>query len=186
MLSHQVQCNWLTENVDMDEGDDESVEAPPFSPISVTDMDDINFGGAESASEVSEGDKSDNLDDEDDDIDGGLHEHSGTSTIATTSSTVATTSSNAPATSVYNSHVCNGYKIPIDNFDRNIRASYQRIDRTTESFHCVHLYAALDRIDFSGLSDTVPTEAQVDLNCLLPTEAEISTAEEHFAILIER
>lgn len=85
MLSHQVQCNWLKENVDIDEGDDESVEAPPFSPISVTDMDDINFGGAESASEVSEGDKSDNLDDEDDDIDGGLHKHSGTSTIATTS-----------------------------------------------------------------------------------------------------
>lgn len=59
-----------------------------------------------------------NLDDEDDDIDGGLHEHSGTSTIPTTSSLM-----------------CNGYKIPMGDFDRNIRVSYHRNIRTCINTH---------------------------------------------------
>ena len=186
MTTDQLQCSCLMDSEDIDEGDDESVEAPPFSPLSVVDIDDLNLGGTDSGSEVSEGDKSDNVDDYD--IDGGLHEHSTTyetlPIVSTTSAINSTSASNS--TSAINSQVCNGYKVVVDNFDRNIRASYQRIDRTTESFHCVHFYAALDRIDFSGLSDTAPTQIQVDLNCLLPTETEICTIKEHFTVIIER
>lgn len=45
-----------------------------------------------------------------------------------------------------------GYKIVGDNIDKNIRASFQRIDHQTKSVHYFHIFAAKDRIDFSGLS----------------------------------
>ena len=44
------------------------------------------------------------------------------------------------------------YKIVGDNIDKNIRASFQRIDHQTKSIHYFHTFAAKDRIDFSNLS----------------------------------
>ncbi|XP_065900155.1 uncharacterized protein [Dysidea avara] len=46
-----------------------------------------------------------------------------------------------------------GYVLAIDNLDMNVRCSFQRVDRTTQSMHLCHAYAALNRIDTSGLED---------------------------------
>ena len=82
------------------------------------------------------------------------------------------------------SQISNGYKIIIDNTGKNIRPSYQRVDRSTFSLHYVHTYAALDRVDFSGLSDVRPTPMAVDLDKLLPLAVDVTEIENHFSILI--
>ena len=84
------------------------------------------------------------------------------------------------------SQVTNGYKIVIDNIDKNVRPSYQRVDRSTLSFHYVHAYAAMDRVDFSGLSDVRPTPMGVDLDKLLPLTIDVTEIENHFSVLISR
>ena len=46
-----------------------------------------------------------------------------------------------------------GYVLAIDNLDMNVRHSFQRVDRTTQSMHLCHAFAALNRINTSGLED---------------------------------
>jgi len=46
-----------------------------------------------------------------------------------------------------------GYVLVIDNLDMNVRRSFQRVDRTTQSLHLCHAFAALNRIDTSGMED---------------------------------
>jgi len=46
-----------------------------------------------------------------------------------------------------------GYVLVIDNLDMNVRRSFQRVDRATQSMHLCHAFAALNRIDTSGLQD---------------------------------
>ena len=60
------------------------------------------------------------------------------------------------------------------------------MDRSTFSLHYVHAYAALDRVDFSGLSDVRPTPMAVDLDKLLPLAVDVTEIENHFSILITR
>ena len=80
--------------------------------------------------------------------------------------------------------VTNGFKVVIDNLDKNIRASFQRIDRSTLSLHFIHAYGALDNIDFSGLSDDRPAPKEVDLDKLLPPSADVAEIQKHFSIPI--
>ena len=54
-----------------------------------------------------------------------------------------------------------GFKLVRDNIDKNIPASYQRFDPKTQSLHYFHVYAVLDRVDFSGLSDEAPVPSSV-------------------------
>ena len=46
-----------------------------------------------------------------------------------------------------------GFKIVDDNFDKNFRRTFQRLDYQTISLHYFHLYAVKDRIDLNHLSD---------------------------------
>ena len=49
-----------------------------------------------------------------------------------------------------------GFKIVCDNIDKNILPSYyERLNSHTISLHYLHSYAALDRIDLSGVSDAM-------------------------------
>ena len=79
-----------------------------------------------------------------------------------------------------------GYKIVGDNIDKNVRASYQRLDRTTLSFHHFHAYAVLDRVDFSGLSDVIPPQAEVDSLICLPSKDYITLLKRDVSTLISR
>ena len=59
-----------------------------------------------------------------------------------------------------------GFKAVGDNFDKNIRPSFSRLDKNTNSLHCFHHYAVLDRVNLSSLSDVTPN-APVDVDKLL-------------------
>jgi len=79
-----------------------------------------------------------------------------------------------------------GYKIVIDNVDKNFRPSYQRVDHQTKSFHCVHMFASKDRIDFSSLSNSKPQQISVLPKDILPNSSELSDVKEHFKVLVSR
>lgn len=77
-----------------------------------------------------------------------------------------------------------GFRIVGDNVDKNVRPRYQRLDYQTQSLHHFHSYACLDRIDFSGLSDSSPLG--VVTQACLTTDDELSTITSHLEILVSR
>ena len=50
----------------------------------------------------------------------------------------------------HNNAEWNGFKVVKDNFDKNIRPSFQRINRQTLSTHYCHVYAVKDHINLSS------------------------------------
>lgn len=84
------------------------------------------------------------------------------------------------------SAVCTGFKVVGDNIDKNIRRSYQCIDRTTRSLHYFHMFAVKDRVDFSHLSNSRPTHVEVDIQVLLPSAKDFAAIKNDFEILISR
>ena len=154
------------------EEDQESIEPPPYSPISV--------GGTQS--------------DYDSDVDDKSASESSVE-LDTTQVAVPGTSTNGES-----SAVCvadqrqspdftagwDGFKLVGDNVDKNIRASYQRIDYTTRSLHYFHVYAVLDRVDFSGLSDEALVPSSVNPLSLIPSSHDIRLLHEDFSVLVSR
>ena len=57
--------------------------------------------------------------------------------------------------------------------------------RQTKSVHYVNAYAICDRIDFSGLAETLPI-AQLSIDDLLPTDSDHSSMMANFVILAGR
>ena len=47
------------------------------------------------------------------------------------------------------------FKLCGDNIDKSVKRRYMRCDKGNQSLHYFHFYAALDRIDLSGLSDEI-------------------------------
>ena len=80
-----------------------------------------------------------------------------------------------------------GFKLVLDNVDRSINPSFQRLDMTSELLHFVQVYAVLDRVDFSGLSDSVPVMiSDVNPLSLLPSDDEIKKPENFCTTIISR
>ena len=79
-----------------------------------------------------------------------------------------------------------GFKIVIDNIDKNLRRSFQWSDNKTVSMHACHMYACLDRIDFSSLSDVMPSDPLIDVETLLIGKAEINELNGDVEVLLER
>lgn len=81
----------------------------------------------------------------------------------------------------------NGYKMVKDNFDKNIRPSFQRVNRQTLSIHHCHVYAVKDRVNLSSLSNTRP-EVNIDINPMdiLPTNDDLVKLKEEFYIITSR
>ena len=79
-----------------------------------------------------------------------------------------------------------GFKIVIDNVDKNFRPRYQRVDHQTKSLHCVHMYASKDRIDFSSFSNSKPEQVSVTPEDILPNYSDFSGIKEHFKVLVSR
>ena len=78
------------------------------------------------------------------------------------------------------------YKIVGDNIDKNVRPSFQRLDRTTQSLHYFHSYSVLDRIDHSTLSNAKPDLGKIDTASLLPSAGDITKVKHDFAVLVSR
>ena len=80
-----------------------------------------------------------------------------------------------------------GFKVVKDNFDQNIRPSFQRTNKQTISTHYCHVYAVKDRINLSSLSDTRP-DINADINPIdiLPTNDDLVKLKEEFCVLTAR
>ena len=78
-----------------------------------------------------------------------------------------------------------GFKLVGDNVDKNVRQSFQRIDRMTRSLHYFHSYAVLDRIDLSGLSDHQEVK-EIDAYTLLPNSEDLKIMKNAFEVLVSR
>ena len=60
------------------------------------------------------------------------------------------------------------YKIVGNNIDKNIRASFQRLDHQTKLLHYFYSFAVKDHIDFSTLSEVTPHYVKIEPATLLP------------------
>ena len=81
----------------------------------------------------------------------------------------------------------NGFKIVIDNIDKNEKSRYSRIEKKKTTSH--HMYGVQDRIDFSSLSDDKPTHPSNIIESslsLLPSAADDHHIRRNFAIHISR
>ena len=78
-----------------------------------------------------------------------------------------------------------GYVDVIDNLDMNVRRSFQRIDRTTESYHFCHAYAVLNRVDTSELDDG-PSSGILSCDVVLPDAHDFQQIHDDFGILVKR
>jgi len=78
-----------------------------------------------------------------------------------------------------------GYVLAIDNLDMNVRRSFQRVDRTTQSMHLCHAFAALNRIDTSGLEDG-SISGILSPAAVFPNEQDLQILIDDFKVLISR
>ena len=78
-----------------------------------------------------------------------------------------------------------GYVLVIDNIDINVRWSYQQIDCSTESFHFCHVYAVLNRINTTVLSDA-PSSGELSVDSILPGQDDFKKITDDFTVLVSR
>ena len=79
----------------------------------------------------------------------------------------------------------NGYVLVIDNLNMNVRRSFQRINRSTESIHFCHAYAVLNRFDTSGLEDGPPSGV-LSYEVVLPNMTDLQQILNDFKVLVSR
>ena len=90
-----------------------------------------------------------------------------------------------PSSTVSTCSSWSGFVVVVDNIDKNLRPSFQRVDRGTMSHHHVNSYAVLDRIDLSCLSD-VPPVSELDAETVLPTDEDHKVLCDEFRTLVAR
>lgn len=83
------------------------------------------------------------------------------------------------------------YRLCGDNIDKTVKQRYVRTDTTaTGSIHHFHSYAVLDRIDFHGMSETIPATGVTDPHqlalSLLPSPEDDVAMRNNISILISR
>ena len=79
-----------------------------------------------------------------------------------------------------------GFKIVGDNVDKNIHRAYQRLDMQTQSLHYFHCYAVRDRVNLSAYSDSPRHNPDVDPVTLLPLLSDMATVQHDCEILVAR
>lgn len=81
-----------------------------------------------------------------------------------------------------------GFKIIGDNIDKNVCPRHQSLEVHTKSLHYFHAFAALDRVNLSGLSEQRPSidPSIFDLEKLLPLHDDICSLKSNFQIHVAR
>ena len=84
-----------------------------------------------------------------------------------------------------------GFKIVLDNVDKNVKRRFMHIDRQNISLHCVNMYAVKYRVDLSSFSDKPPTFPSHStliekMLSVLPTPADDHQLKHNFIIHISR
>uniref|UniRef100_A0A1X7TRN2 DUF6589 domain-containing protein n=1 Tax=Amphimedon queenslandica TaxID=400682 RepID=A0A1X7TRN2_AMPQE len=78
-----------------------------------------------------------------------------------------------------------GFKLVGDNFDKNFRRTYQRMDYQTVSRHYFHCYAVRDRVNLNRASDSL-RDGVIDIQQLLPCDNDDLKMRKNFSVLITR
>ena len=78
------------------------------------------------------------------------------------------------------------FKIVGDNVDKNVRASFQRLDHQTKSLHYFHTFAVRDRVDFSSLSNITPHYVKIDPATLLPQPGDLTALVKELEVIVSR
>ena len=156
LISQQQQIdtdsdNYITEDEEQEANGEDSIDSPPFSPVSCASEDPLEQQIQQTISEQH------------------VEENS---------------SSNAQNEDNNNQLQWNGFTIVIDNLDKNICRSFQRIDFQTRSLHICNAYAVKDRVNFSRYSDKQTSDYVVDLKQLLPSVLDFQNLREDFQSLI--
>lgn len=75
-----------------------------------------------------------------------------------------------------------------DNVDKNIKRRHETMDKKTLSLHCFNSYAALDRCNFSDLSDVPPQidPTTQDKSLFIPTDTDFEELVDNFATVSAR
>ena len=146
-----------------------SFDAPPHSPLSPSEVVGMDFGDL---------DMPNNFDDF----------NSESLTVASSTSLTANDDGVNSVGHIQSAESCDGwkgYKLVGDNLDKNIRPSFQRFAYETTSLHYFHHYALLDRVNFSGYSEHIPTD-RIDLKKLLVSRSDVRQLESDAIILFSR
>lgn len=78
-----------------------------------------------------------------------------------------------------------GFKLVIDNIDKNVKPRYMRLDSQTQSLHYVQIYGVRNRIDLSKLL-LLPRTGEICVYDVLPTTEDYRKMKETMAILVAR
>ena len=78
-----------------------------------------------------------------------------------------------------------GYVLVMDNNDLNVRRSFQRIDRSTQSYHFCHAYAVQNQINTSVLSNGPPSGV-LSYDAILPSEDDLKRVTDDFKVIVSR
>ena len=81
--------------------------------------------------------------------------------------------------------IWNGFKLVIDNINKNYRQSFHQMDKKTTSIHYVHYYAVSDRVNLSSCSEAQPT-APIDVQKLIVDEDDLTLVTDDAIVLIAR
>ena len=88
-----------------------------------------------------------------------------------------------PISSQMSTHNKPGYKVAVDNIDKNIKPCDVHLDSPTKSLHYVQIYSVKDRIEFSSLPELPKTGDMCVYDILLSTE-DFQNLEENLSILV--
>lgn len=80
----------------------------------------------------------------------------------------------------------NGFILVGDNWDKNVRPSFQRITRQTRSLHEFHSYAVKDRVDWSQSSDAGRCPSTIKLDSFLMTAEDWNVFKDGCSVLVQR
>ena len=81
--------------------------------------------------------------------------------------------------------VAPGFKLVIDNIDKNVKPRYMRIDSQTQSLHYVQIYGVKNRLDLSKLS-LLPWTGEICVYDVLPTAEDYRKLKDTMSILVAR
>ena len=90
-----------------------------------------------------------------------------------------------PVSSQTSTHHNPGYKMVVDNIDKNVKPQHMRLDSQTKSLHFVHIYSVKNRIDFSSLS-RLPKTGKMCVYDILPSTEDYQKLKENLSILVAR
>ena len=159
----------------------------------------IHFGSTDSEEEVISVSSNDDSEDLESDLPSGpgtpqssafsedsdSEEDTGVATVEVPSGESQVSAGSEEAMDTNNSESVHPWCLVADNIDKNIRASFQRINYSTLSLHHVNTYAVKDRMNLSNLSD-VPMAKQFDITSLLPSTDDSKAINSEFETLVSR